>query len=189
MIRFVDFPLVVQNFLSDWMDEIILQNAEHEINKPELSEMLVRIFDHFAVAVRIVLDEVQSEEREDGAPFHLTIGPEGFRFRSNKDHSLFSDANLFPFKYALVRINEWEQDIQHVLRESYRQLNICMKFLEEATRGFLQTLSDQVSLTCIFPVPPPDGAPHENVAVFKWENNQLKVLCESNTRHQVIFQG
>jgi len=189
MIRFAEFPLIVQNFLSDWMDELIQVNADHQINKKELSESLVKVFCHFALAIEMVLREIQTDDREDGAPFHLTIGPEGLQFRSNSDHSIFCDDNLFAFKLALVQIPEWEQDVALNLKENYGQLNLCMPFLEVAVRTFLQTLSDQVSLTCIFPVPAPDGAAHENVAAFRYEDDQILIVCESDPRHTVVFQG
>ena len=189
MLRFMEFPLILQNFLSDWMDEIIQVNEEQQISKPELSDILAQVFSTFAAATELVINEIQSDDREDGAPFHLTRGSEGLRFRSNSDHELFNDENLFFFKLGLTEMPLWASAIQQVLRGQYGAINMCLSFLSEAIDTFLQTLSEQLSLTCVFPIPPPDGAAHEIVAVFKMQDNQIIAVCESDEKHIVYFQG
>lgn len=189
MLRFMEFPLILQNFLSDWMDEIVQENAEQQISKPELADSLVQVFGSFAAATDSVINEIQSVERDDGAPFHLTIGPDGLRFRSNSDHNIFVDDNLFNLKLGLTEIAMWASAVQQVLRGQYGSINVCLPHLTQGIETFLQTLSDQISLTCVFPVPAPDGAAHENVAVFKIRHNHLVAICEGNSKHIVYFQG
>ena len=89
MTIFGDLPLMLQNFLSSWIDELINNNPDIEINRPELSETMGNYFDQFSTAFDFLKEQQQSELQEDGAPFHLTSGPDGLQQRSNNDHSMF----------------------------------------------------------------------------------------------------
>lgn len=189
MARFNELPVILQFFLSDWIDEILDSNKDTSIDRDELSECLFETFEQFGVVFAELLKEVKSEPRPDGAPFHAVIGYNGLQFRSKADHSIITDDFLFNFKMALLKIPFWEVTLQHKLKSKFGNIEMSLNSFRDSLPDFLNSLAQQISLTCIFPVPPPDGDAHENSASFKVEDNKIKAVCKGNETHSVTFQA
>ncbi|MFC1852020.1 hypothetical protein ACFL27_17645 [candidate division CSSED10-310 bacterium] len=187
MNEIAELPVVLQFSLSDWMDELIRENQDQHIEKPEITEQIAVVLTDFSKSYTEVINLIKSEPMPNGAPFHAVIGPEGLQLRSNEDHTEFSDESLIHFKWELTQIPSWAEVIQQVLRSKYGVINMSTQSLGNAINDFLSAMSQQFSLTCIFPVPPPNGKSHDNSAVFELKNYQIRAQCESKENHVVYF--
>jgi hypothetical protein len=189
MTVFGDLPLLLQNFLSDYMEELISANQDKNLTKPVLSEILCPIVGDFGDVLKAFLNEMKTETQSGHAPFHLTIDPKGMLMRSSRNRSFYSDTSLFNFMWHLVKLPEFESTLQHALRLKFGNLSINEKNTENIMQELLQNLSTQVSLTCTFPVPPGDGPAHENSASFVIVGDHIAAVCDSGAFHAVLFQG
>lgn len=177
-----NFPEAVQDFLITWVDDLVKENANKNLDESELIDTLAASLEPLANSLQIVYDVLRGLHENPGAPFHCTMGSEGLLFRSNEDVSIIEDEGLFDLKWVLSRQPFLKSDLQNALQKKTGSINFCSDTFDRAQQEFLNDVSDRINLTCVFKKA---GQEHEVSAGMIIDDKSLLCICSDDETHNV----